>query len=125
MRPIKFRGMDSNGIMRYGRLSQSKPGSTIYYDEYSQSILWDDSGIPVSNKTLGQFTGLHDKNEKEIYEDDLYKDIDDNIFHICWGEQTFKFFAVRIRRPTLMIGLDSLKPGEVLGNIYEHPELLK
>ena len=49
---IKFRGMDANGIMRYGRLSQDKKDSTAYYEEYSQRICWDDSNIPV--KWIGQ-----------------------------------------------------------------------
>lgn len=72
-RQIKFRGMDANGIMRYGRLSKDMPDSTRFYKEFSQRICWDYSNIPVSNKTLGQFTGLLDKNGKEVYEGDILK----------------------------------------------------
>lgn len=74
MREIKFRGLCDNGIMRYGTLSQDKENSTIYYKTHSQRICWDDSNIPVSNVSLGQYTGLKDKNGVDIYENDYVLD---------------------------------------------------
>jgi uncharacterized phage protein (TIGR01671 family) len=69
----KFRGIDANGKMRYGRLSQDKEESTAYYKEYSQRICWDNSNIPVSNLSLGKYIGLTDKNNVEIYTGDILK----------------------------------------------------
>lgn len=82
------------------------------------------SELENPDSVLMQFTGLKDKNGKEVYEEDIWKDIDGHLYHITWGEHTFKFFAVQMPLPLVMIGLDSLKNGEVLGNIYENPELL-
>ena len=114
-REIKFRGMDANGIMRYGRLSQDKENLTIYYKEYSQRICWGDSNIPVSNETLGQYTGLKDKNGKEIYSDDIVKT---NTGSIKVVEYVTTLNMARYLP-------SHLEYSEVIGNIHETPELLK
>ena len=130
---IKFRGMCANGIMRYGRLSQDKENSTLYYKEYSQRICWDNSNIPVSNKTLGQFTGLKDKNGKEIFEGDVLKfkftdcekDKENFIIVECIF-QDGRFLMDEIEKKDLACYYyfeDELV--EVIGNIYENPELLE
>jgi len=129
MKEIKFRGMDANGVMRYGRLSQDKPNETAYYEEYSQRICWDNSNIPVKNNTLGQYIGLIDQNDKEIYKDDIIRDrwglIGKVIYRRCW-------FVVEIIKNC---DKDPLDKGELLGNYlpnnievignkFENPELL-
>jgi uncharacterized phage protein (TIGR01671 family) len=126
MREIKFRGMDANGVMRYGRLSQDKPNITLYYEEYSQRICWEDSNIPVSNKTLGQYTGLNDRNGKEIYEGDVLST------HPILGSDSIgeKKCNVVVRwRGCGWVANGGMTEyqsaiSEVLGNIYENPELL-
>lgn len=143
MREIKFRGMDANNIMRYGRLSQDKENSTQYYKEYSQRICWDDSNIPVSNKSLGQFTGLLDKNGKEIYEGDVvrFTELIEGTKKPWIEEIAFvgtSFCAVNrkcckscseLKSATASVNeLNSVCYGdiEVIGNIYEeNPELKK
>ena len=111
--------MDANGIMRYGRLSQDKPDTTVYYSEYSQRICWDNSNIPVSNKTLSQYTGLKDKNGKEIWEGDVVAE-SMRTDVVTYNLSGFIPFAFADFGDEAYSAIDC----EVIGNIYENPELI-
>ena len=80
-----------------------------------------------------QFTGLHDKNGKEIYEVDIckivrWKNSNDESFII--GDIFEKVAAFHVRNgdalcSTNLIGHINPDIIEVIGNIHENPELLK
>lgn len=65
MREIKFRAYDSaNKVMEYNvNVNQGKP--------VKQGYQWFDSGNTVYHSDLMQYTGLKDRNGKEIYEGDI------------------------------------------------------
>lgn len=71
MREIKFRGRKSNGEWIYGDLVHNvgvgASTALIFPEEAHDS--WD--RYIVLTDTIGQFTGLHDKNGKEVYEGDV------------------------------------------------------
>jgi uncharacterized phage protein (TIGR01671 family) len=69
---------------------------------------------------LMQYTGLKDKNGKEIYEGDILRveGADNPINKVYWGELGWE-----LDRITLFTAREYRK--EVIGNIYENPELLK
>ena len=75
-----------------------------------------------------QFTGLKDKNGKEIYEGDVirhrsrneYGSIQDVDTEVRWEGTGWNFLGGNGAFP--IVETDS---GEVIGNIYENPELLK
>lgn len=73
-----------------------------------------------------QFTGLKDKNGKEIFEGDVlraYRRRTEMIFEVFWDVAWCGF---KIKYPTMdwnaALGFDA--PYEVIGNIYENPDLL-
>ena len=131
-RKIKFRAWDSyyeRFIYESGAGGQVEIDNILNLSEVATEMNW----------CVEQFTGLVDKNCKEIYEGDILKIVEkdtddfgpDEIFvcEVCFGggeypssfttknSHFYKGFAI----------LDSRFNGdkEVIGNIYENPELLK
>ena len=125
MRTIKFRGKSSNGEWHYGDLEHSPIGKFCRIHEYWDNGLYK-SQYDVDPATIGQFTGLTDKNGKEIYEGDilLYNgnrrivEWEYGTFGLSMHENGFPFQAF-YELPVPIV--DST----VIGNIHDNPELLK
>ena len=88
------------------------------------------SHAPVDPNTVGQYTGLNDKNGKRIFEGDIAETSDfnseDGYGEIIWDEQTARF-AISGSTNILFADFDNYFGNEieVIGNIHDNPELLK
>ncbi|MEK3867661.1 YopX family protein [Paenibacillus sp. FSL H7-0716] len=75
---------------------------------------------------LRQYTGLKDKNGREIYEGDFIQN-ENTIGEIEWVQEHCAFMAFT-RNPSFYRYLESdgqLNLTEIIGNIYENPELIE
>lgn len=129
MRDIKFRGKCEIGedvIWVYGDLLQPTDLLDIYEISDCDSI--DGSRYEVDRNTIGQYTGLKDKNGKEIYEGDIiqYEDIQKGV--VEYSEQYAQFILKEtgnIADEYEALGEFNIKVFKVIGNIYDNPELLE
>lgn len=116
MRQIQFRAWDIDNNMFFDCSSHLISQISNDYSGLGNRFIYQ------------QFTGLQDKNGKDIYEGDIIDglDIDTNF------GQTYKNIKVSFRLGEFGIGggawhlgLKYLSEIEVIGNIYENPELIK
>lgn len=134
-RTIKFRGKSlQTGEWFYGYLQQYQEKHAKILCICATSIrTWKDALLyEIYPETVGQFTGLLDKNGKEIYEGDILCYIDDS-GHIHTWEVVCEIACMKLRREkgaigripnTPMFNHDTRKM-HIIGNVYDHPELLK
>lgn len=129
MRTIKFRGKSIDGKeWLYGDLVSSA-------DKKRFAILVNDKEsydeCEVDPETVGQFTGLMDKNGAEIYEGDILKWSNGRSYVVKFWEGMF-YASVEECNDGFLGGfpLHALtdyedRRCEIVGNIYDNPELLK
>lgn len=117
-REIKFRGkrVDRNEWV-YGYLLKADYGLAICEDLSKTSLLY------IDGETIGQYTGLKNKNGVEIYEGDIINDVDYGIMICKYINGSFVWQNIENE---LYIKLFNYIPNmEIIGNIYENKELLK
>ncbi len=81
----------------------------------------------IDVNTIGQYTGLHDKNGKEIYEGDIVKALISGRWFVGKVIYEHSGFTIDVmNNKELEFGRRGIIEHwtEVIGNIYENPELL-
>ena len=113
MREIKFRGRISQGLRN--------AGTWVYW-----GLSGTDTLDAIAGDTIGQYTGLKDKNGVEIYESDLLVFPDaprSEVWEVRYSEVCPEYELVEpVSGAITNCFLDGM---EVIGNIHENPELVK
>lgn len=127
MKTIKFRAWDMHFNMMLNDLH--------IYDSFNEKITFKDRYV------IEQFTGLHDKSGKEIYEGDIVRA---HAFYFDGNEAEREFVGTVMYSDWCSFGIQDAKPRygsggwyefsdtshfedtciEVLGNIHENPDLI-
>lgn len=134
MRKILFRGKRTdNGEWIYGDLMQNV--DCIKIREQEKDVKYIAKSFEIDPETVGQFTGLTDKNGKKIWEGDIVKakiielsgEKYIGIWEVAYHTKYGYFYLKRPKNNLLFDGNWSygVTKIEVIGNITDNPELLK
>ncbi len=130
MRTIKFRGKQiTTGKWLYGDLMHDNQSGCYIYPMDATELWAENKVIP---ETIGQFTGLRDKDGKEIYEGDI-------IYMDSWSPHKYEIKFIEAAFCLAFISGHSKgefagnihyihhaehNQSKVIGNIHDNPELL-
>ncbi len=117
MREIKFRAWNPVQKLTY-------PAGSAY--SCKEGVLGEFETDNEDGEVLMQYTGLKDKNGKEIYEGDVIDFAGLKPLKIVWRESGFEapLLPYENSNPIVLTQEGFGHFAEVMGNIYENPELL-
>ena len=151
MRKIEFRGKGiscpNEGEWLYGYYNTERTGTPGNPDELVHYIR-ERCGInnPVDPATVGQFTGMYDKNDKPVFDGDILQ-FGERRLMVWWNDEAFQWQAKTVNGYDLItfdiasfctnwtnIDLGNIyseipilgrMSTEIIGNIHDNPELIQ
>lgn len=102
----------------------------LHPDFVDEGNVYFSEGFPVRQETVGQYTGLTDKNGKKIFEGDIVNcvyDGDLRTYIVVWDKEELDFKATNGEESfgnnfRYLCCCDEV---EIIGNIFDNPELLE
>ncbi len=138
MRELKFKFWNKIAHRFQAPNKYAIQGDGLYVSYDYDMMAWDDpSSFDNSILVPCQYTGLKDKNNEEVYEGDIIKYTFDGASYpkeavdkilICEWDQSNAWFVFKEHDDNISDGyywLEIKGYCEVIGNIFENPELLK
>ncbi|EHP8513933.1 hypothetical protein KP913_001905 [Listeria monocytogenes] len=123
MRDIEFRGQNINGHWAHGNLAIIKEKlDRAEIGAYISNSAGAPFAYQIRPETIGQYTGLKDKNGNKIFERDL-----------CWDEHNECYGVVKFEEGKFLYVWENIAEDlwevadgiDICGNIHENPDLLE
>lgn len=123
---VNMAGEPLPSIWKYGGCAQYSGGAVIYQSEP------EIQKFSVYGDTVGQYTGLKDKNGVKIFEGDIVLDTANEFLWIViyddgrfWGIDPKGYYAEEELGELAELMPGTFEGVTVIGNIYDNPELLE
>lgn len=122
MKEIKFRGKYKNKWV-YGYFYEECENAYIIENLNKKYLLHRNCSYRVDSNTIGQFTGLKDKNGTDIYEGDML--FNDCEVYVCEWDKEYSCFCFKYdKNNRFTIIQDALISFYIIGNIYDNSDLI-
>ena len=131
MRELKFRAWDTKTKKWLDDVMIDLKGVPESYSDNDggKEGLWEHALGNWKDTIISQYTGLKDKNGKEIYEGDYVKipaepwQDTSEIIRVYWSKSELGWLAESSESDDTLTAFATEK-GEIIGNIYENPDLI-
>lgn len=123
MRTIKFRAQDFTGSWNYGFIAKGNESAIINPLRNDGAVIMG-INIYVKPATVGQYIGLKDINDKEVYEGDIVRlhHNEKYSYIVEWREGCAEFVGRCVKTELGLANLNVNSEIEVIGNIHDKAE---